>query len=65
MLSKALVSQDKTESNDLFNWSLEFCFFVVIPSAVALLIIPAPMIATLFEHGKIYSIGKHFKRLMF
>ncbi|HRK97914.1 MAG TPA: murein biosynthesis integral membrane protein MurJ [Alphaproteobacteria bacterium] len=52
MLSKALVSQDKTESNDLFNRSLEFCFFVAIPSAVALLIIPAPMIATLFEHGK-------------
>lgn len=52
MLSKSLAEKDHAESNDLFNRSLEFCFFVAIPSAVALLIIPAPMIATLFEYGK-------------
>ncbi|HNQ91919.1 MAG TPA: murein biosynthesis integral membrane protein MurJ [Alphaproteobacteria bacterium] len=52
MLSKALASDDKKESNDLFNRSLEFCFFVALPAAVALLIVPQPMVATLFEHGK-------------
>lgn len=52
MLSKALAAGDKEESNDLFNRSLEFCFFVALPAAVALLIVPIPMVATLFEHGK-------------
>ncbi|MBL8639449.1 MAG: murein biosynthesis integral membrane protein MurJ [Alphaproteobacteria bacterium] len=52
MLSKSLASEDHAQSNDLFNRSLEFCFFVALPAAVALLIIPIPMVATLFEHGK-------------
>ncbi len=52
MLSKALASKEKEESNDLYNRSLEFCFFVAMPAAVALLIVPIPMLATLFEYGK-------------
>lgn len=52
MLSKSLAAKDHAESNDLFNRSLEFCFFVALPAAIALLIIPIPMVATLFEHGK-------------
>ncbi|OIN87075.1 MAG: murein biosynthesis integral membrane protein MurJ [Alphaproteobacteria bacterium CG1_02_46_17] len=52
MLSRALAEKNHEESKDLFNRALEFCFFVAIPSAVALLIIPIPMVATLFEHGK-------------
>lgn len=52
MLSKSLAANNKEESTDLFNRSLEFCFFVALPAAVALLIIPYPMVATLFEHGK-------------
>jgi putative peptidoglycan lipid II flippase len=52
MLSKALANKDKEDSDDLFNRSLEFCFFVALPAAVALMIIPVPMIATLFEYGK-------------
>lgn len=52
MLSKSLASDNAAESKDLFNRSLEFCFFVAIPAAVALLIVPYQMVATLFEHGK-------------
>ena len=52
MLSKSLAANDHTESRDLFNRSLEFCFFVAIPAAVALLIVPYEMVATLFQHGK-------------
>lgn len=52
MLSKSLASNNVAESKDLFNRSLEFCFFVAIPAAVALLIVPYQMVTTLFEHGK-------------
>ncbi|MFA7275220.1 MAG: murein biosynthesis integral membrane protein MurJ [Pseudobdellovibrionaceae bacterium] len=52
MLSKSLAAGDKDESRDLFNRSLEFCFFLAVPATVALLIVPLPMVATLFEHGK-------------
>lgn len=55
MLSKSLAANNKEESTDLFNRSLEFCFFVALPAAVALLLIPFPMVATLFEHGKFSS----------
>lgn len=52
MLSRSLSTGNLAESKDLFNRSLEFCFFVAIPAAVALLIIPYPMVQTLFGHGK-------------
>ncbi|MEK7802010.1 MAG: murein biosynthesis integral membrane protein MurJ [Pseudomonadota bacterium] len=52
MLSKAIAAKDHIDANDLFNRAIEFCFFVALPSAVALLIVPYPMVATLFEHGK-------------
>lgn len=52
MLSRALAGEDIEESRSLFNRSLEFCFLVALPAAVALLIIPFPLVATLFEHGK-------------
>jgi putative peptidoglycan lipid II flippase len=51
MLSRALAANNKEEGRDLFNRSLEFCFFVSLPAAVALLIIPLPMVSTLFQHG--------------
>lgn len=52
MLSKALAENDHSESRSMFNRSLELCFMVALPAAVALLIVPVPMIATLFEHGE-------------
>jgi putative peptidoglycan lipid II flippase len=55
MLSKSLASNNAAESKDLFNRSLEFCFFVAIPATVALLIVPYQMVTTLFEHGKFSS----------
>jgi putative peptidoglycan lipid II flippase len=52
MLSRALSCHNQAESHDLYNRSLEFCFFAALPAAVALLIIPFQMVSTLFEHGK-------------
>ncbi len=52
MLSKSLAANDHQESKDLFNRSLEFCFFAALPAAVALMIVPYQMVSTLFEHGE-------------
>ncbi len=52
MLSRAISSDNHEEGRDLFNRSLEFCFLVACPAAVALLIIPFPMVQTLFGHGQ-------------
>jgi putative peptidoglycan lipid II flippase len=56
MLSRAIAEKNTTESQSLFNRSLEFCFFVALPATVALLIIPVPMVAALFEHGKFSAV---------
>lgn len=55
MLSRSLSSDNTAESKDLFNRSLEFCFFAAIPATVALFIVPYQMVSTLFEHGKFSS----------
>jgi putative peptidoglycan lipid II flippase len=52
MLSRSLAANDLGESRDLFNRALEFCFFVALPAAVALLVVPIPMVSVLFEYGK-------------
>jgi putative peptidoglycan lipid II flippase len=52
MLSRALSAGNHAEGRNLYNRSLEFCCLIAIPAAVALLIVPIPMVATLYEHGK-------------
>jgi putative peptidoglycan lipid II flippase len=52
MLSRSLAAENMEESKDLFNRALEFCFFVALPAAVALLVVPIPMVSVLFEYGK-------------
>lgn len=52
MLSRAISSGQHGEGNQLFNRALEFCFFVALPAATALMIIPFPMVQTLFGHGQ-------------
>lgn len=51
LLSKALVSDDKTEANGLFNRSLEYCFLLALPAAAALAVMPDVLIKVLFERG--------------
>ncbi len=52
MLSRSLASGNKEESRDLFNRSLEYTYLIALPAAVALLIVPVPVIALLFERGE-------------
>lgn len=50
-LSRALKEGDRASVLQLQNRSLEFGLGLTIPAAVALLVIPAPIVALLFERG--------------
>jgi putative peptidoglycan lipid II flippase len=52
MLSRALAAGDKRESQNLYNRSIEFCLLIGLPAAAALMIIPQPIVDTLFGHGE-------------
>ena len=51
MLSRAMTSEDKSHAIDLFNRSLEYCLLLALPAAIALMVIPLPLITVLFERG--------------
>lgn len=51
MLSRSLAKADVEEARNLFNRALEMCLFLALPAAVALAIIPLPLITVLFERG--------------
>ncbi len=51
MLSKALTKGDIEQGRALFNRALEMCLFLALPAAVALAVIPLPLITVLFERG--------------
>ncbi len=52
MLSRAVSSNQTEEAKALYNRALEICFLLALPAAVALLVIPAPIIHVLFERGE-------------
>ncbi|MES2729800.1 MAG: murein biosynthesis integral membrane protein MurJ [Pseudomonadota bacterium] len=55
MLSRAVSAGEREEAQRLFNRALEICFLLALPAAVALLVIPAPVIHVLFERGEFTS----------
>jgi putative peptidoglycan lipid II flippase len=50
-LTKHLADQDEASALASQNRSLEFALLLTLPAAVALIIIPKPIIQVLFEHG--------------
>ncbi len=52
LLSRSMGRGDIAESRDLFNRAFEYCLLLALPAAVALIIIPYPIITTLFERGE-------------
>ncbi len=56
LLSKAVGENDKQEAHLLFNRSLEYCFLLALPAAVALMVIPDALIKVLFERGQFETI---------
>ena len=50
-LSKAVSKKQHRQSNNIINRSTEFALFLTLPATCALLLIPFPIISTLFERG--------------
>jgi putative peptidoglycan lipid II flippase len=50
-LSKKLDGGDKVAAMHSHNRSMEFALMLTLPAAVALMVIPFPIIAVLFQHG--------------
>ena len=50
-LSRRLRAGDEAGSRDSLNRAAEFTLFLTIPSAVALVVIPLPLVSVLFERG--------------
>jgi len=54
-LSKAYSSQDAREYSQLLDWGLRLTFILAAPAALALAVIAAPLVITLFHYGKFTS----------
>ena len=51
MLSKAISTNNKKETQHLFNRALEICLLLALPAAAALFVMPQTLIGALFERG--------------
>ncbi len=51
MLSRAFAKKDQKDAQNLFNRALEYSILLALPAAVALMVIPLPIISVLFERG--------------
>ncbi len=58
-LSRRLRAGDATGSRDSINRAAEFTLFLTIPSAVALVVIPFPLVSVLFERGAFGAADAH------
>jgi len=56
-LSRRLAAGDMEHGRDGFNRATEFALLLTIPAAVALIVIPLPLISVLFERGKFLHSG--------
>jgi len=54
-ISRQLASGDEKGANKQQNKALDFSLFLTLPAAVALAVIAAPILATLFERGQFLS----------
>jgi len=50
-LSKSHADNDRGEFSALLDWGLRLTFLLTLPAALALALLAAPLIATLFQHG--------------
>ena len=51
MLSRSLAKSDVADARNLFNRAMEMCLLLALPAAMALAVIPVPIITVLFERG--------------
>ena len=50
-LSRALAEADDVAGQNAFNRSMEFALVLTLPCAIALIVIPLPLVSVLFERG--------------
>lgn len=55
-LSKAYAGKDDTEYSELLDWGLRLTFILAAPAAVALAVLAAPLVTSLFYYGKFTSL---------
>ena len=51
LMSRQLASGDTAAADDSQNRAIEFALLLTIPAAAALIVLPRPVVAVLFEHG--------------
>ncbi len=51
-LSKAYAGKDESEYSQLLDWGLRLTFILAAPAALALAVLAAPLVVTLFYYGK-------------
>ncbi|MFN3230779.1 MAG: murein biosynthesis integral membrane protein MurJ [Alphaproteobacteria bacterium] len=51
LLSRQINAGDDRDSMASLNRAIEICLFLTLPAAVALFLVPGPLVATLFERG--------------
>jgi putative peptidoglycan lipid II flippase len=55
-LSKAYASKDDSEYSQLLDWGLRLTFILAAPAAVALAVLAAPLVTSLFYYGKFTAL---------
>ncbi|WP_295811422.1 murein biosynthesis integral membrane protein MurJ [uncultured Nitratireductor sp.] len=55
-LSRALKAGDQADAQHLQNRSMEFALGLTLPAAVGLMVMPAPIVAVLYERGQFTAI---------
>jgi putative peptidoglycan lipid II flippase len=50
-LAAARASQDETRYSAMLDWGLRLVVLFAVPASIALLVFPAPLVATLFHYG--------------
>lgn len=55
-LSKAYASKDDSEYSQLLDWGLRLTFILAAPAAVALAVLAAPLVTSLFFYGKFTAL---------
>lgn len=55
-LSRKLQANDEQGGRDAFNRATEFCLFLTLPAAAALIVVPQHLVGVLFERGAFLAI---------
>lgn len=61
-LSRKYASQSHQEFSEALDWALKFVLIIALPAAIGIAILAGPILATLFQHGKITEFDVEMTR---